>query len=340
MILSLIIPVYNGEEYIERCLNSITSQSLLRDQYEIIIIDDGSTDKTSEIIKLYSKKLTNIKVIRQSNKGQSAARNKGIKEAKGKYIWFIDADDFILPDTINYLINIVNNDYQDEIIDIIIFDFLSGDIDKYPAEIILQNDHSISIHTGLEYCSKKYFPNYIWYYLIRREFINKLDLYFEEGVLLEDGPFTSFLFLNANKIIELKTKIYYYVNNADSTMHTRDIGRMQKLIEGYKYAADAMDKQLYIKGIKLTDEAKYLIKVRRDSYLFFMFIRLLRFHTLRDIKEAIKWCKELNLYPISEFPNKYYISKKYKYLIKIINHPPLLVFTSYMNNLKRTYIKR
>ena len=91
--LSIIIPVYNIENYLERCINSIIAQNI--NECEIILVDDGSTDTSSNICDFYSKQYDYIHTIHQINQGLSCARNTGIKNAKGDYIWFIDGDDYI-----------------------------------------------------------------------------------------------------------------------------------------------------------------------------------------------------------------------------------------------------
>ena len=96
---SIIIPVYNGEKYIEFCLNSIISQALK--DWELILIDDGSTDKTPELLHKYVNK--NIYLISKSNEGVSVARNKGLDIAKGEYILFVDADDILYPNALSTL---------------------------------------------------------------------------------------------------------------------------------------------------------------------------------------------------------------------------------------------
>ena len=94
-VLSIIIPIYNAEEYLEECLESVINQEVPFDEYEIICIDDGSTDNSNSILEKYNKIIDNLTVFYQNNNGVSSARNKGIKLAKGDYIWFVDADDFI-----------------------------------------------------------------------------------------------------------------------------------------------------------------------------------------------------------------------------------------------------
>lgn len=95
MKLSIIVPMYNVEQYIEKCLKSLLNQDLSRDDYEILIINDGSKDRSKHIVNEYMKNNKNIRMINQKNGGQSKARNTGIDNAKGEYLFFVDSDDYI-----------------------------------------------------------------------------------------------------------------------------------------------------------------------------------------------------------------------------------------------------
>ncbi len=103
--LSIIIPVYNGEKVISRCIDSILNQSFKA--YEIIVVDDGSKDNTAEIVKAYRKANDNVRLLQKSNGGAGSARNTGIKNARGEFIMFIDADDIIQGE--NYLLDFFEN---------------------------------------------------------------------------------------------------------------------------------------------------------------------------------------------------------------------------------------
>ena len=95
MLLSLILPVYNVEEYLGRCIESCLNQDLPKSEYEIIVVIDGSPDNSIDVAKRYQKKNKNIKIITRENGGLSAARNTGLQVASGDYVWFIDSDDAI-----------------------------------------------------------------------------------------------------------------------------------------------------------------------------------------------------------------------------------------------------
>ena len=103
LLLSFIVPVYNVEQYLEECLDSLLNQDVPHEEYEIICINDGSTDSSSAILEDYANKNPNIRVIHQENGGVSAARNMGLDIAKGEYIWFVDSDDIITHDALRNL---------------------------------------------------------------------------------------------------------------------------------------------------------------------------------------------------------------------------------------------
>ena len=103
--LSIIIPVYNVAPYLRECLDSVFSQSAPSDRYEVICVDDGSSDESGEILSAYKEQHGNFTVIRQNNAGVSAARNRGMDAAQGEYLWFVDGDDFIGTDCISGILD-------------------------------------------------------------------------------------------------------------------------------------------------------------------------------------------------------------------------------------------
>ena len=110
-VVSVIIPVYNVEKYLEECIDSVLAQTY--QNIEIILVDDGSTDSSGLICDRYAEKNTNISVIHQKNSGLSAARNSGLNKANGDYIYFLDSDDYISADAIEKLFSIAENDKSD-----------------------------------------------------------------------------------------------------------------------------------------------------------------------------------------------------------------------------------
>ena len=102
--LSIIIPMYNAEKYIGICLDSILDSNLLKEEYEIVIVNDGSQDKSSEIAQDYASRYSNVTYLTQENQGQSTARNYGIKTCQGEYVWCVDADDKVISEQLPKII--------------------------------------------------------------------------------------------------------------------------------------------------------------------------------------------------------------------------------------------
>ena len=109
--ISIIIPVYNVERYLPVCLESIVQQSM--DDYEVILVDDGSTDSSGPICNEYADRHPQFRVIHQQNQGISAARNAGVVESKGKYLLFLDSDDFLVPNSLSKLLELANKNDLD-----------------------------------------------------------------------------------------------------------------------------------------------------------------------------------------------------------------------------------
>ena len=133
-IISLIAPAYNVEKYIEACVHSCENQDLPRDSYEIIIVNDGSTDSTYSTIERLSGVYENIRIVTQKNQGLSVARNNGFKLARGKYVWFIDSDDCISSNCLGKCLEIMERDDLDALVVLLQFRlgryFLTNSIQK------------------------------------------------------------------------------------------------------------------------------------------------------------------------------------------------------------------
>lgn len=111
--LSIIIPVYNTGKYLDDCLTSLLHQDIPHEQYEIICVNDGSTDNSLEILNGYASDNENIQVIDQQNAGHAAARNVGLQAAQGRYVWFVDSDDYIDAGCLGFLLRILNENQID-----------------------------------------------------------------------------------------------------------------------------------------------------------------------------------------------------------------------------------
>lgn len=216
-ILSIIIPMYNSEKYICNCIDSIIKSKMCK--YEIIIIDDGSTDSSLKLVEQNYSILDNVYIFKQNNKGVSEARNLGIKKAKGKYITFVDSDDTV---DSNVYCNIVNNMFDD--IDLVIFDYniinnsntTYKKIDNDKFGILTINEFTFHF---FEYFDKL-LTNTNWNKLYKKSIIENNNIKFDKNMTIgEDACFNFNYLLYVKKIYVSNSKIYNYVIHNGQTIH-------------------------------------------------------------------------------------------------------------------------
>lgn len=216
-LVSIIIPVYNVENYLSQCLDSILSQPF-RD-FEVILVDDESNDSSPEICMQYAAGDARIKVIRKKNGGAAAARNTGIKAASGKYILFIDGDDYIEPGSLR---KIFDKNEEDGGCDVVFLKSLSvfPDGAAEPNDVYDKNNYYkksraevlsyLSAHDPLPVC--------VWGKLIRREFLIENGIFFTEGIICEDVDFCIRLYMHAKTYNYIGEMYYYYRKNRSGSV--------------------------------------------------------------------------------------------------------------------------
>lgn len=213
MKLSVIIPVYNTENYIEKCLNSIASQTMK--DLEIIIVNDGSKDNSENVINQWIErnKSIDVKYFKKENGGLSDARNFGVQKASGKYISFVDSDDFLEKDLYKNL-----EQYMDQDIDLIKFKMATYNSN---GELIKKMDGPIfEPVTGEEafekLCTQDKFLEVACIYLYRKEFFAKENFKYEIGTYHEDFGLTPWIIINAKSVVSTKEYGYCYLQRENS----------------------------------------------------------------------------------------------------------------------------
>lgn len=215
--LSIIIPCYNVENYIEQCLNSIVQQTV--QPKEIICIDDGATDNTANVIQAFAQKFSCVKYIYQTNQGVSQARNVGINQATGQYIQFVDPDDILHPNLFSTFLKVLNFNNTIEL-----FYFENKNFEKLENLKFNNIDNSlIRFNTGNELFTyiieNKKYPCACWKYIFKKEILN---LRFE-GRNHEDHLITLNILLSANLSYYSKASLYYYRKRANSLTSNKKI---------------------------------------------------------------------------------------------------------------------
>lgn len=256
-LVSVIVPVYNVEDYIEECLDSIIQQSY--SNLEIIAIDDGSTDHSHQKVRLYTKD-ERVQLIEQANQGLSGARNTGLKAATGKYVLFVDSDDYIEQTTIEELVAQI----EAHQVDLIRFNgkaFL--DEMNTPIE---QNHYDFShrLEEGKVYKADSYeanrrtFVSPVYLYIIRRNVLEKHKITFYEQILHEDELFTTQVFLAINSMM-YQNKFYYHRRYRENSIMTdQNPKRLKKTLDSYNRIYKELEK-LYAQN-NFAKEQKKLIK--------------------------------------------------------------------------------
>ena len=203
-LLSVIVPVFRVEAYITKCISSILYSDLFNEECELIVVDDGSPDKSMDIVDRLTEGFSNIKIIRQHNQGLSMARNAGMSQACGEYIWFVDSDDWLPAGAIRKILREISASEKPDVINI---DFVMSDGTR---SSIRNNTKSGEIYSGLEYLALSCVQNPAQYYVFRNEFLRSHRLKFEPNLLHEDALFTPTSLFFAASVVRLAQDCYVY----------------------------------------------------------------------------------------------------------------------------------
>lgn len=216
---SVIIPVYNAEKALKICIDSIINQSYKN--FEVILVDDGSTDNSGNICDFYEKSDNRIRTIHKKNGGVSSARNVAIKESNGKYISFVDSDDYVDENFLQQLIDGIDDNVDMAVCGI-------ENIIDYSKKVLDNNYKKIKMSRTTAYdemIKNTNFYGYAWNKLYKKDIIINNNIFFDEEVLsCEDFEFVSNYLQYCNNISYLQTKLYFYYF---------DLERLRKTNRGY-----------------------------------------------------------------------------------------------------------
>ena len=226
--LSFIIPVYNVEKYIRDCILSIYDQNLHDEDFEVILVNDGTEDNSFEVIQDILTQHDNIIRVDQDNQGLSVARNTGIKNAKGEYVLFVDSDDVLVRESVGPLLLVANTSYAD----LVVADFLKLSDEEIRNYKIEEKDDASSVtKTGFELFLDDLDPsqNYVWRTMYRREFLLQNNLSFIPGICYEDIPFTPECYLKARVCVRVNSILYLYRMRPSSITSNMDKNKAMDL---------------------------------------------------------------------------------------------------------------
>ena len=278
--LSIIIPIYNVEKYLPTCIDSLMLQDGLH--FEIILVDDGSTDSSGTIANKYAENDNRIKVIHQENKGASVARNVGLDIAQGVYVAFFDSDDWVVENSLLLLYHDAIKYHADVVVGNIWLYNQDGSIDEpfYAFDELLNN--VVSGKESFIWLIRTY--SYLpmpYKYICRRKYLQETHARFEEGIMHEDELWCPIILCQASKVIISNIKFYYYRQNPESVMYTTNLFRrldslftvtdcLMKFITQFDFSEEEKDFKSwwYVNVFKLYSITFNLLsKVQDSSYI-------------------------------------------------------------------------
>lgn len=328
MKLSVLITMYNAEKYIQRCLDSLLNQDISQSDYEIIVMNDGSTDSSEQIINEYVREHSNIIVYNDINEGPYVKRNKAIKLATGQFIYFVDADDYLAHNSLGTILNYA----LDHKLNLLGFGTLATPLpDEFKLSTPLDKIKEPEIVNGREFIQENRYMRYeLWWYIIDSNYLKNSGFKFYEGKFQADVLFTLQLFLNAARTAFYPVSIYRYYTSPNSIMRNDSRANLNKIVSSTK--------MMVLKVNKLIEEAsdeygnKYPLMLRnllyrRDKHNFHMITRMVKQDfKLTEIKDFVKFLKDNNSYPLKNFKDENETGFRFNFFNFIINRSYLLAF--------------
>ena len=292
---SIIVPVYNSAEYIGSTLDSILNQDF--NSFEVIVVDDGSTDNSLEVIEeKLSKSTISYKVIHQDNSGVSNARNRGIEESQGEYLVFVDSDDYI---TGNHLSELYNGETDFSLIQFVKKDGEHLSTPNFISKRLIPCNDFIKMELNMEN------PFNFWQLMYRASIINDNEIRFNPDYIYGEDIEFALKALSFGKEVAISNEVtYYYIQHEESAIKTSEYRRFE-VVEIFENLADFYEKQ------GKDDLADLIITSRIPKAIFGNMNYF--FYNDYDFEEVIAKMKELNLFTKL---SKYEGDSKFKFKIK------------------------
>ena len=306
--LSIIVPIYNVEQYVFKCIESLYNQGLSDDSFEVIIVNDGTTDASMEVVSRFATQHRNIVIVCQENQGLSVARNNGLNQAMGDYVMFVDSDDFLIDNSLATLLPKAIESSPDMLIANYVK--MTNDEIKQFTHI---NDNEFCetiLMSGREAFLNFFNPNecYVWRTIYRREFLKKNHLSFIPSLYFEDIPFTTECYLKVEKALLFPQPLYVYRIHQNSIVNSINKDKLLDL----NRIIEHLWKMLYTENLSNSDfnKMKDIIFTTFSIEMWFMSHKKgvfpYRIEIIEDLKKKIP-----NLF-FSNSPKQFLISILYK----------------------------
>lgn len=324
--LSVLVPVYNVEPYLERCVRSIENQDIDKEDYEVLLINDGSTDDSLAIANKLAEEFSNILVYSKPNEGLSATRNYGIDHANGKYIMHVDSDDYLVENTIGKVLEVAEN----EQLDLCFFDAKSSK-GNYLGR---QSFDLYKVYTGEFVLLHRMKVGAVWKNIYSHDFLKRVNIRFYGNISHQDVEYNYRLYSFVEKLMFTDVCVYVYNVENDSITRTRDIQKMEKKeFDNLMVISNLIQ---FSQTAEISNELKSFLKKQMNSILvsiLYSFLNKNSVYSLSFCKRFVKEAKMLSVYPIVGETN----SKRTTRIIKWINCQPLYNVLLCLTKLKKGY---
>ncbi|MCE5221490.1 MAG: glycosyltransferase [Clostridium sp.] len=278
--ISIIIPVYNVGEYIKECLDSILMQTYK--DLQIIIVDDGSSDNTMNIVKEYEDKFENVIILYQKNQGVSVARNTAFDYIKGEYTIYIDPDDFLELDMLENMYNRAKKDHVDIVISEYYVYYNDKDNRNYIEKYNVDSREIYNNYDVIDFMLNYELQGQLWNKFFKTELLKQIKFKFEPNRYIQD-VFPVFKAIYKSKGIAFIDKpLYYYRQRATSTVHKKNA----KLAEDYYFAMSSIINYIKDKNIKVNKKSLSIFKIKVLSHFIAHYTNSNEYNNLKSFKES------------------------------------------------------
>lgn len=317
--LTIIVPVYNVERYIERCLSSLLDQDIPQSDYEIIVVDDGTPDNSAVIAQRIADENENITVVHRENGGLSAARNTGMEHVHGRYVFFVDSDDYIEPNVLAILLKSA----EERNLELLMFRAYHLDNGKRWTEPIQPFFHDGSVYEGITLIRKGLKITSVWQHFYSAELLNSYGFRFKEGILHEDIEFNYRVFIKARKVGFENTMVYTYNgDNGDSITRGYKVEKKARILMSNLEVAASIKN--FIRRENVPEDIFSIYDSRMNSMLISQFYSLIKGADRNQpgafVKGYLAKAKVLGVYPIKGYNG----NRRAKMARCLLNREPLL----------------
>lgn len=316
ILISIVIPAYNAEKYIQQCIISLARQDLPQDNYEILVVNDGSTDSTLSILKRLSKEYPNIHILTTKNQGVSAARNLGIKTAQGKTLLFVDADDYMAENVLSTIHHIMETDQ----LDLLVFNYCYHDkqgkiLRKFDWRE--RNNMPVGIVSGQAYIQANALPSTVWTLAYRTSFIKKKELHFIP-IRHEDEEFIPRCFYFANQVKHINLTAYHYIQSETSFIQNyKETGFFDyiKAMDSLQQFASRYIKEIPTQQALAKQISSKLLMNLRNSFLFESTIQseMIKQMKLKHLNPTLHKNKRIYNFLYTYFPSLFIMYFRHRY---------------------------